>query len=92
MSNYDPTESIRREMVAQTNEQPTPRQELESQYGAGNVWDTRELSERFEVISFLAPFCIVRDKVTGKRGTVMFQHGPPRLYFDYNSDPDKGRW
>ena len=88
---YDPTESIRREMVEAINAKPIPRQRLESQYGTGNVWSTNELTERFEVISFMAPFCIVRDKVTGKRGTVMFCHSP-RLYFDYNADPDKGRW
>ena len=89
---FDKTENIRREMVAQINAEPvTERQELESQYGLANVWDTQELSERFEVIGFLAPFCLVRDRVTGKKGSVVFQHSP-RLYFNFELDPDKGRW
>jgi len=88
---YDPTESVRREMVAEINSEPTSRQKLESAYGTANVWDTAELSERFEVVGFMAPFAVVRDRVTGKKGTVMFLHSP-RYYFDYNADPDKGRW
>ena len=88
---YDPTEQVRREMVAQINSNPTPRQELESQYGTANVWDTSELTERFEVLGFMAPFAIVRDRVTGRKGTVEFQHSP-RFYFHFIEDVHKGRW
>ena len=87
MNSSDPTESIRRQMVPQINSQATDseeadRQRLENEYGKGNVWNTQELSSRFEVISFMAPFCVVKDKTTGKRGLVMFQH-MPRFYFSF---------
>ena len=90
---YDPTENIRRSMVEQINSDPSPKSALESDYGRDNVWTTDELSERFEVIGFMAPFAMVREKSTGKKGSVMFQHSP-RLYFNFEADPDpsKGRW
>lgn len=91
MSNYDPTESVRREMVAEINAERTSRQKLESAYGTANVWDTAELAVRFEVVGFMAPFATVRDKTTGKKGTVMFCHSP-RYYFHFVEDVDTGRW
>jgi hypothetical protein len=47
------------------------------------VWDTKELSERFEVLGFKNPFAIVRDRTTGQRGSVLFQHSP-RYYFGFD--------
>ena len=88
---FDKTENIRREMVAEINAERTSREELESQYGTANVWDTTELSVRFEVAGFMAPFAVVRDKTTGKKGTVMFLHSP-RYYFHFVEDIDTGRW
>ena len=46
------------------------------------VWDTSELSKEFEVLGFMAPFCVVRNKKTGREGSIAFQH-LPRLYFDF---------
>lgn len=82
---YDPTEQTRRDMVQEINSHPSVKSELESDYGVGNVWSTAELSERFEVIAFRAPFAVVREKATGKKGTVMFQHSP-RFYFSFKED------
>jgi hypothetical protein len=82
---FDPTENLRRSMVAEINSNPSLKSALESDYGVGNVWTTAELSERFEVIGFMAPFAVVREKATGKKGTVMFQHSP-RLYFNFEVD------
>ena len=48
----DPTEAIRRQMVAQINAVEGSREYLESKYG--QVWDTSELQEDFEVLGFLA--------------------------------------
>ena len=60
----DPTEFARRAMVQdQQASGPTPRELLEKAYG--RVWDTRELTEEFEVIGFLAPFVCVRRKSDG---------------------------
>ena len=87
----DPTENIRRKMVYDINSQvrsdnkDKERERLESIYGPGNVWDTRELSARFEVLGFMAPFCVVQDRKTGEKGSVEFIHNP-RLYFNYKKD------
>lgn len=78
----DPTEAIRREMVAEINSTPGSREALEKEYGKGNVWDSDELRLAFEVQGFAAPFCFVRRKVDGKKGNLTFQHDP-RFYFDF---------
>ena len=41
----DPTETDRRQRLAQINIEPGSRQALESEYG--QVWDTKELAEDF---------------------------------------------
>lgn len=76
----DPTEGIRREMVAEINSSPTERELLEEKYG--QVWDTQELQEDFKVTGFMAPFVSVERKSDGKSGALMFQHSP-RFYFDF---------
>jgi hypothetical protein len=79
----DPTENIRRERLAEINAQPGSRKALEAQYG--QVWDTQELAEEFEVIGFLAPLVVVRRKSDGRKGSLEFQHNP-RLYFSFVPD------
>ena len=74
----DPTENIRRDMVAEINFELGSREALEDKYG--KVWDTQELQEDFTVSGFLAPFIGVTKKETGEKGTLMFQH-MPRFYF-----------
>jgi hypothetical protein len=78
----DTTEAVRREMVADINSRPHTREELEEVYGKGGVWDTSELTRDFEVIGFMAPFCVVIKKDTGKKGSIMFQDRP-RFYFEF---------
>ncbi len=77
---YDPTDSIRREMVQEINAAPGSREALEAQYG--QVWDTEQLKADFEVSGFAAPFVIVVRKADGVRGALMFQHSP-RLYWGF---------
>lgn len=79
----DPTEDIRRNMVAVINASPGSREALEQQYG--DVWDTRQLGEVFEVIGFAAPLAVVRRRADNALGTVMFQHSP-RFYFTFEPD------
>jgi hypothetical protein len=79
----DPTESIRRERLAEINAQPNTREGLEKQYG--QVWNTEELSRDFTVEGFLAPFAVVRRKSDGQLGSLEFQH-QPRFYFNFRSD------
>lgn len=76
----DPTEAIRRERVAEINAEPGSRGALETKYG--QVWDTRQLSEEFEAIGFMAPLIVVRRRSDGSKGSLEFQHSP-RLYFNW---------
>ena len=79
----DPTESIRRQRVAEINAEPGSREALEAEHG--KVWDTAQLQECFEPIGFLAPFIVVRRRSDGVRGSLEFQHSP-RFYFNWKQD------
>ena len=76
--NDDPTETVRRLQLAEINAQPGSREALEAEHG--QVWDTQQLGQDFTVEGFLAPYVIVRRKVDGQRGSLMFQNNP-RFYF-----------
>jgi hypothetical protein len=76
----DPTEEIRRELVAQINAEPGSREALEAEHG--QVWDTSQLTEDFEVLGFLAPMIVARRRADGVKGSLMFQHNP-RFYFGF---------
>ena len=77
----DPTEAARRERLAEINAEPGSREALEAEYG--QVWDTEQLTREFEVIGFMAPLVVVRRRSGGVKGSLEFQHGPPRLYFNF---------
>jgi hypothetical protein len=79
----DPTEEIRREMVAEINAEPGSRAALEAKHG--QVWDTDQLRDEFEVIGFMAPLVGVRRKSDGVKGSLMFQHNP-RFYFEFKPE------
>jgi hypothetical protein len=83
MTMSDPTEAIRRERLAEINAEPGSREALEAQYG--QVWDTGQLTQDFEVIGFLAPLVVVRRRSDGVKGSLEFQHRP-RLYFNFAPD------
>ncbi len=83
----DPTEQIRRERLAEINSDPEAREALVARYG--QVWNTDELRRDFEVVGFMAPLVVVRRRSDGKKGSLEFQHGPPRLYFNWQ--PHEGR-
>jgi hypothetical protein len=76
----DPTEPIRRKRLVEINAEPGGREALEAQYG--QVWDTNQLGEDFEVIGFMAPYVVVRRKSDGVKGSLEFQH-QPRLYWGF---------
>lgn len=78
----DPTEATRRQMVAEINANPGSRESLEEMYG--QVWDTSQLQQDFEVIGFAAPFVVVRRKVDGMKGSLQFQHDP-RFYYAFSA-------
>ena len=89
----DPTEVARRVAVAVINTavgavaevtgDDAARKMLEKDYGT--VYNTAELSDAFEVISFLAPYVLVKRKSDGQRGTLMFSHRP-RFYFCFEPE------
>ena len=78
----DNTESIRRVMVQEINHNPVSREALEARHG--KVWDTEEMARDFDGLSFAAPFMIVAEKSTGKKGSLMFQDRP-RFYFSFEA-------
>jgi hypothetical protein len=81
----DPTESTRRQLLAEINAAPGSRVYLEHKHG--RVWDTDQLQEDFEVLGFMAPIIAVRRRCDGLKGSLIFQ-GSPRYYFGF--DPHRG--
>ena len=81
----DPTEAIRRERLAEINTVPGSREALEAEHG--QVWDTDQLRQDFEVIGFLAPLVVVRRRGDGVKGSLEFQSAP-RFFFNF--EPDTG--
>jgi hypothetical protein len=80
---HDPTEQARRDRLAEINAVPGSREALEAQYG--QVWNTQELAEQFQVFGFAAPLVVVRRRTDGVKGSLEFQHHP-RLYFNFVED------
>jgi hypothetical protein len=78
----DPTEPLRRKRLAEINAQPGSREALEAQFG--EVWDTQQLAQDFEVIGFMAPYVVVRRRADGLKGSLEFQH-EPRFYFNWQA-------
>jgi hypothetical protein len=89
MNTSDETVEIRRQRWAAINstveshDPNTERQRLEAQ--PGQVWDTAQLSNDFEILGFMAPFVVVRRKSDGRKGSLEFQHHP-RFYFNFVLD------
>jgi len=79
----DPTETVRRQMVKQINAVEGSREYLEAEHG--DVWDTSELQQEFDVLGFMAPVVVVCRKSDGMKGSVMFQHSP-RFYFGFQPE------
>jgi len=79
----DETEALRRELVNEINSNRGEREQLEKEYG--QVWDTQELSQDFDVKGFMAPFVVVKRKSDGVVGSLEFQHSP-RYYFNFVED------
>lgn len=80
---HDPTEAKRREMTAEINAVQGSREYLEAKHG--KVWDTQELQQEFEVLSFMAPIVVVRRRSDAAMGSVLFQ-ASPRYYFEFVAD------
>jgi len=79
MSDTDPTEAIRREMI----ETGQPAADLEAT--EGRTWTTDEMRQEFEVLGFAAPYAVVKRKSDGVKGSLEFVHSP-RQYFNWRAD------
>ena len=75
-------ENLRRIATALINSEHAERERLEAIYGQGNVWNTDEMRELFEIESFMAPCCFATRKSDRVKGFLTFQH-EPRYYFDF---------
>ena len=78
----DPTEAIRRQQVQEINADPGSREALEATHG--QVWNTEELQQDYQVLCFAAPYIVVRRNSDGLKGSLMFQHDP-RFYFRFEA-------
>jgi hypothetical protein len=76
-------ETMRRSRLIEINAMRAERPTLEARHG--QVWDTKELAQQFEVLAFSAPYVVVRRKIDGVLGSLEFQH-EPRLYFNFEPD------
>lgn len=76
----DQTENLRRQRVMEINAEPGSREALEAKYG--QVWDTKQMRQDFEVQGFAAPLIVVTRKTDGQKGSLEFQHSP-RFYFNF---------
>ncbi len=83
MSQTDPTEAARRQRLVEINAEPGSREALEAQHG--QVWDTQQLAQDFEVLGFLAPLVVVRRRIDNVKGSLEFQHCP-RYFFSFQPD------
>lgn len=61
------------------------REYYEGVYGKDNVFSTEEIREKYDVLGFLAPFVVVKEKASGLKGSLEFLHSP-RFYFNFNYD------
>lgn len=80
---FDETEATRREMVATINANAGPRAELEAKHG--QVWDTSQLQDDFQVVGFMAPLVVVKRRSDGVKGSLMFQNDP-RFYYSFQPE------
>lgn len=66
------------------NNKPRSIFQLQDEYE--DVWDHVEVANRFEILGFRGPFAIAECKLSGGRGTLIFQNNP-RFYFGW--DPER---
>lgn len=75
--------AARARLLREINEGPSEREAIEAQHG--QVWDTDQLQQDFEVDGFLAPCVVVVRKSDRKRGSLMFRY-MPRFYFNFQEN------
>jgi hypothetical protein len=76
-------EALRRSRLVEINLARADRATLEARHG--QVWDTGQLRQEFEVLELAAPYVVVRRKSDGVLGSLEFHH-EPRFYFNFKPD------
>jgi hypothetical protein len=76
-------EAMRRSRLIEINLARAERPTLEAHHG--EVWDTKQLGQDFEVLEFAAPYVVVCRRCDGALGSLEFQHDP-RFYFNFEVD------
>ena len=81
---HDDTEDYRREMIESgfVDAAATLVEAL-----GGKTWSTAELQRDFVVRSFLAPYVLVTERASGRKGTLLFRN-IPRTYYDWKPEED----
>ena len=46
----------------------------------GECWSTEEVTQEFDILGFMAPFCVAVRISTGEKGALAFVHRP-RIYY-----------
>ena len=83
----DPTEATRRAMIKEQQAiGPLSRADLAMVHG--DVYDTSEMTAKFRIKHFLAPFVVVERLIDNKLGTLEFQH-EPRFYYGWQPDREE---
>ena len=74
-------EQLRMERLREIQKQgPLDRDQLAELYG--QVWDTAQMTEEFDVTGFGAPMVVVTRKSDKQKGSLEFQNFP-RFYFSF---------
>lgn len=84
----DETEAPRKARLIELNQDLTEDEKarlIELQERYGQVWTLAQLREEYEIIGFMAPFVVVKNRKTGEKGSMEFVH-MPRFYFNYQAD------
>lgn len=66
-----------------SEKEKSDRAYFEAQFG--QVWDTNQLQQEFQVLGFMAPFVVAERKADGVKGSLEFTHFP-RFYFSFRAD------
>lgn len=87
---FDRTERTRKLLIGVINsnlsEEDNERlNQLISDYGQDNVWDTQGVQRDFTINSFFAPFVTATRKADNVKGSLTFCHSP-RFYFNFVED------
>ncbi len=65
------------------DEKKVAREALEEQHG--QVWDTKQLQDDFQVDGFAAPYVVVTRKADKKPGSLEFS-ASPRFYYNFKEE------